>query len=123
MFGYPRPGRETRPSVLSCVSPPVNPTPSTSDNSGVGYSNGRLHFGDRDGLELTTEQKEEVRLDLIRLLVNRTRDLQSTRLVELRRVENDDGDFVDSLLTGGYNRHHTRPLYPRIYVVTKEEQV
>ena len=43
MFGYSRPGRETRPSMRSCVLPPVDPTPSITNNSQGGYSNGRLH--------------------------------------------------------------------------------
>ena len=42
MFSYPWLGRETRPSVGSCVSPPTDPTPSTSTDHGVGYTNGGL---------------------------------------------------------------------------------
>ena len=47
MFRYPRLGTETRPSVDSSVTLPTNPAPSY--DSGVGYTNGTLHFGDRDG--------------------------------------------------------------------------
>ena len=42
MFGYLRHGSETRPSVYSGVTPPENPTPSTSTDSEVGYMNGAL---------------------------------------------------------------------------------
>ena len=42
MFGYPRRGGENRPSVDYGVAPPGNPTPSISDNSQGGYTNGRL---------------------------------------------------------------------------------
>ena len=66
MFSYPRLGTETRPSVDSRVALPTNPAPSY--DSGVGYTNGTLHFGDRDDLDLTAEQRED-----------------------------DDGDFDDSL--------------------------
>ena len=53
MFSYPRLGTETRPSVDSRVALPTNPAPSY--DSGVGYTNGTLHFGDRDG----TAKKDE----------------------------------------------------------------
>ena len=79
MFGYIRRGSETRPSVYSSVTLPANPTPSTSNDSGVGYHNGTLHFGDRDGtrvnhLTSTTswdQREEEERVDRIRRLGNR----------------------------------------------------
>ena len=44
MFGYSRRGSETRPSVYSSVTLPVNPTPSTSNDSGAGYHNGTLQY-------------------------------------------------------------------------------
>ena len=103
MFGYTRRGSKTRPSVCSSVTLPVNPAPSTSSGSGVGYNNGTLHFGDRDGTRVnhltrtSSDQREEERVDRIRLLVNRTRDLQSTRHVEPLLEEDDDGSFSASL--------------------------
>ena len=59
MFRYPRLGTETRPSVDSSVALPTNPAPSY--DSGVGYTNGTLHFGDLDG---TTRKDGTERLTL-----------------------------------------------------------
>ena len=81
MFGYIRRGSETRPSVYSSVMLPANPTPSTSNDSGAGYHNGTLHFGDRDGTNLRSsldQREEEERVDRIRRLVNQVTDLRST---------------------------------------------
>ena len=66
MFSYPRLGTETRPSVDSMCNAADEPCPIY--DSRVGYTNGALHFGDRDDLDLTAEQGED-----------------------------DDGDFDDSL--------------------------
>ena len=50
--------------------------------SGVGSTNGTLHFGDREGVTVfTTDQRAEARADLIRLLVNQTRGYPSKRSV------------------------------------------
>ena len=48
MFSYPRLGTETRPSVDSMCNAADEPCPIY--DSRVGYTNGTLHFGDRDGL-------------------------------------------------------------------------
>ena len=50
MFSYPRLGTETRPSVYSMCNAADEPCPLY--DSRVGYTNGTLHFGDRDGLEM-----------------------------------------------------------------------
>ena len=55
MFGYIRRDSETRPSGYSSVTLPTNPAPSY--DSGVGYTNGTLHFGDRDGTSLCTSSE------------------------------------------------------------------
>ena len=94
MFGYTRRGAEIRPSVCDGVAP-MNPTPSTSRQGGT--TNGRLRIGDRDGLVLTPGQKEEQRVDRIRLLVNQSRDLPTTRRVRLLLVEDERGIFWDSV--------------------------
>ena len=48
MLGYPRFGRGTRPPVYSMCNAADEPCPLY--DSRVGYTNGTLHFGDRDGL-------------------------------------------------------------------------
>ena len=53
MFGYPRLGRGTRPLVYSMCNAADEPCPLY--DSRVGYANGTLHFGDRDG----TAKKDE----------------------------------------------------------------
>ena len=99
MFGYTRRGSETRPSVCSSVTLPASPAPSTSNDSGVGYHNGRLHFGDRDGTHLRTssDQQEEERVDRICRLANEVSDLRSTRHMSPLLEEGDDGSFDVSL--------------------------
>ena len=54
MLGYPRLGRGTRPSVHSMCNAADEPCPLLYD-SVRGYTNGTLHFGDRDG----TAKKDE----------------------------------------------------------------
>ena len=87
MFGYIRRDSETRPSGYSSVTLPTNPAPSY--DSGVGYTNSTLHFGDHDGfdskkdgtnLRTSSDQcEEEERVDRIRRLVNQVTDLRSIR--------------------------------------------
>ena len=60
MFGYTRRGSETRPSVCSSVTLPASPAPSTSNDSGVGYHNGRLQWLQVD-LSKTLLSKSEKR--------------------------------------------------------------
>ena len=60
MFGYLRRGGEIRPAVPLCVAP-MDPTPSSSHQGG--FSNGSLHFGDREGVAtLTADQNVTCRL-------------------------------------------------------------
>ena len=57
MLGHIRRGSETRPPVYSTsVTLPTNPAPSY--DSGMGYTNCTLHFGDRDGTEKDGTEKD-----------------------------------------------------------------